>query len=55
MGGRVGGLVQVDNTGADVGLDVALQRGSTARNGSEMSGLDLKLVVVLEEEAISRE
>lgn len=38
VGGRVGGLVQVDNTGADVGLEVTLQRRSTGGNGSEVTG-----------------
>lgn len=35
--GRVGGLVEVDNARADVGLDVALQRGASIGNGREMT------------------
>lgn len=38
VGGRVGGLVQVDNTGADVGLEITLQRRSTGRDRSEVTG-----------------
>lgn len=38
VGRRVGGLVQVDNTGADVGLEVTLQRRSTGRDRSEVTG-----------------
>lgn len=36
--GRIGGLVEVDDTGADVGLEVTLERRSTSRNRSEMTG-----------------
>lgn len=38
VGRRVGGLVQVDNTGADVGLEVTLQGRSTGRDRSEVTG-----------------
>lgn len=38
MTGRVGGLVQVDDTGADVGLDVTLQGRRSIGNGSEVAG-----------------
>lgn len=38
VGRRVGGLVQVDDTGADVGLEVTLQRRSTGRDRSEVTG-----------------
>lgn len=38
MTGRVGGLVQVDNTGADVGLEVTLERGSTGGDRGEVAG-----------------
>jgi hypothetical protein len=38
VGRRVGGLVQVDNTRADVGLEVTLQGRSTGRDGSEVTG-----------------
>lgn len=38
VGGRVGGLVQVDNTGADIGLEVTLQGRSTGGNRSEVAG-----------------
>lgn len=51
MGRWVAGLVKVDNTTADVTLDVALQRGSAARNGSEVSSANKKFIIVLQEEA----
>lgn len=43
-------LVEVDNTTADVTLDVALERRSTARNRREVTGAHEEFVVVLEEE-----
>lgn len=36
--GRVGGLVEVDDTGADVGLKVTLKRRGTSRNRGEVTG-----------------
>jgi len=36
--GRVGGLVKVDNTGADVGLEVTLQGRGTSRDWCEVTG-----------------
>lgn len=36
--GRVGGLVQVDDTRADVGLDVTLQGRRSIGNGGEVAG-----------------
>lgn len=38
MTGRVGGLVQVDDTGADVGLEVTLERCAAGGNGCEVTG-----------------
>lgn len=38
VGGRVGGLVEVDDAGADVRLEVALQRRASVGNGSKVSG-----------------
>lgn len=38
MTGGVGGLVQVDNTGADVGLKITLKRGGTSRDRGEVTG-----------------
>lgn len=38
--GRVGGLVQVDHAGADVGLDVAAQRRAAMGDGSEVGVAD---------------
>jgi hypothetical protein len=35
---RVGGLVQVDNTRADVGLEVTLQGRGTSRDRGEVTG-----------------
>lgn len=52
VGTGVGGLVEVDDTGGDVTLDVALQRRSTARDGGEVAGADKKFVIVLEEETV---
>lgn len=36
--GRIGRLVEIDDTGRDVGLQVAFQRSTTAWDWSEMSG-----------------
>lgn len=36
--GGVGGLVQVDDTGANVGLKVTLKRRSTSRDRGEVTG-----------------
>lgn len=36
--GRVGGLVEVDHTGADVRLEVTLERRSTGRDWGEVAG-----------------
>lgn len=38
MTGGVGRLVQVDNTGTDVGLQVTLKRRSTSRDRGEVTG-----------------
>jgi hypothetical protein len=35
---RVGRLVEVDDTGADVGLKITLKRGGTSRDRSEVTG-----------------
>lgn len=36
--GRIGGLVQVDDTGADVRLEVTAQGGGASRNRGEVTG-----------------
>src|SRR5690606_29545763 len=51
MGRWVARLVKVDNTTANVTLDVALQRGSAARNGSEVPSANKEFIIVLQEEA----
>ncbi len=38
MTGRVRGFVEVDDTGGNVGLEIALERGATARNWDEVAG-----------------
>jgi hypothetical protein len=48
--GRVGGLIEVDDTRADVLLKVALQRRAAIRDGSEVTSANEKLLVVLKEE-----
>lgn len=40
MTGRVGRLVKVDNTRADVRLDVALQRRASIGDGGEVTSSD---------------
>lgn len=40
MTGWVGGLVKVDNTRADVGLQVTLERRGTGRDWGEVAGSD---------------
>jgi len=40
MTGRVGGLVEVYNTRTDIRLQIALERGTTIWNWSEMGGAD---------------
>jgi hypothetical protein len=48
--GRVGRLVEVNDTRADVLLEVALQGRAAIGDGSEVASSDEELVVVLEEE-----
>ena len=40
MAGGVRGFVEVDDTGADVGLNVTLQRRASMRDRGEMSSAD---------------
>ena len=40
MTGRVGRLVKVDDTGADVGLQVTAQGGGTSGDRGEVTGTD---------------
>lgn len=40
MTGRVRGFVEIDDAGADVGLEVALQGGTAVWDGSEVAGSD---------------
>jgi hypothetical protein len=40
MAGGVGGLVEVDNAGAEIGFEVALERSASCRNWNEMTGSD---------------
>jgi hypothetical protein len=40
VAGGVGGLVEVDDTGGDVRLEVALQRGAAIGNRGEVTGAD---------------
>lgn len=40
---------QVDDTGGDIGLDVALGRRRTGGDGGEMTGADEEIAVVLQE------
>jgi hypothetical protein len=47
---RVRGLVEVDDTRADVLFKIALQRRAAIGNGSEVACSDKKLVVVLEQQ-----
>jgi hypothetical protein len=47
--GRVGRLIEVDDTRADVLLEVALQRRAAIGDGSEVASANEKLLVVLEE------
>lgn len=54
MRGRVGGLVEIDDTAGDVALDVALERRITAWDWCEVAGSDEKLVVVLEKQSATR-
>jgi hypothetical protein len=48
--GGVGGLVEVNDTRADVGLDVSLQWRAAIGDRCEVTGADEQLVVVLEEQ-----
>ena len=48
--GRVRGLVEVDDTVADVVYERTLERGVAGGDGSVVTGTDVEAVVVLEEE-----
>jgi hypothetical protein len=50
VGRGVGGLVKVDNTAGNVGLDIAAVGGRTGRNGCPVVGANEQLIVVLQEE-----
>jgi len=39
--GWVAGLVEIYDTGLEIGLDISLERGTSVGNGSEMSSSDL--------------
>lgn len=47
MTGRVRRLVKVDDTGADVGLQITLERGSASRNRGEVAGANKHCVATL--------
>ncbi len=40
MAGRIGGFVEVYDSGGDVGLEITLERGATAWNGDKVAGPD---------------
>jgi len=46
--GRVGGLVEVDDTGRNVGGQVAAERVATSGNRGEVTGADQELIPVLQ-------
>jgi hypothetical protein len=50
VAGRVAGLVQVDDTTGNVGLDVTAQGRRAIRDGSEVARSDKEFVIVLKEE-----
>lgn len=50
MTGRIGRFVEVDHTGANEGLEVALEGSTSHRNWREMSGSDKQSVVIFEEQ-----
>lgn len=45
----MGKAYQVDDTGGDIGLDVALRRRRAGGDGSEVTGADEEVAVVLQE------
>lgn len=45
VGGRVGGLIEVDDARLDVRLEVSLEGRASVRNGREMGGADEELVL----------
>lgn len=49
MTGRVGRLVKVDDTGADVGLQVTAQRRGASRDRCEVTGPNEQLLIVLKQ------
>ena len=54
MRAGIAGLVEVDDAAADVALDVALERRSTARDWREVAGADQQFVVIFQKETNCR-
>lgn len=46
--GWITGLVEIDDTSLEIGFNVPLERSTSVGNRSEMSGSDLKIVIVFE-------